>query len=96
MDKHLKDIWKEVADELDLHSYITPYDENDDTTGVWYIRHPGATRGRVQVNEDMKILSITLTPRLCYSPELGCYKESLKGALDKFIGTTLELEEYEA
>lgn len=53
----------------------------------WAIRYPGATRGHILVDDNNVIQDIKLYDTATDSiKSVGCYKDSVKDAVKKFIG----------
>lgn len=58
-------------------------------------RVPGATRGHVKVDDNLIIQDIVFYEDTCFSHNIGCYKESIKEVIPKFLGTKLEIEAWQ-
>lgn len=81
-----KQLINELTEELDKHlvrpssiglkNYLYPYSK-----GIALIRYPGATRGKIELDEDGVITSIKI-----YEGATFIYKEEVHVAMEKFIG----------
>lgn len=78
LDKHLK---KEIEG---FYNYI--YNERFEG-GIYLIRYPGATRGKVKVDENMVIEDIII-----YSNTDECYEKDVRNYLNEFIGMKMVLQ----
>lgn len=58
-------------------------------------RVPGATRGHIEVDDNLIIKDIVFYEDVCFSNNLGCYVKNAKEIIPKFLGTKLEVEQYE-
>lgn len=70
-----------------VKNYITDYDIE---YGKWCIRYPGATRGYIDVDENMIIKDIGINDLKIYCYSIP-YDELTQILTDKFKGTKLEL-----
>ena len=88
MDNNLLDNWKEVLEEGYTHgTYIY---RGDIGRSNMAIRFPGATRGHIEVDENMIIQKIQLYEDTCFG-FVGCYKPSVKEAIEKYVGAKIVL-----
>ena len=92
----MKEYVNNITKDLDMYTkydkfntYICQWKEN--IMNFWCIRFLGATRGKIIVDDDMVILEIELYPDTSFGNALGCYKESAKKVVNKYVGTKLEL-----
>ena len=90
--------FNKITEELDQHmlytnqpycydTYITEW--KDDEPFIWLIRVVGATRGCIRTDENNIIKEIKLYDDTCFKKGIGCYKQSAKSILDKYIGQKL-------
>lgn len=94
LDKYLKLSIKKVEEDLGVHSYLWRQDvvnALDGKTNHIAFRHPGATNGHIEVDENMIIRDIVFYEDTCTQFYEGDY-QSLK---NKYIGTELSIVEIE-
>jgi hypothetical protein len=82
MDKH-RSYESEIS-----HTYIYDHQLNK---GSWALRLPGATRGSIIVDNENAIKDINLYEDTCFG-RLGCYKESVREMVRRFVGYKIVFE----
>ena len=94
LDKYLNLSIKKVEEDLGIHSYLWRQDVEDvlcKKRNTIAFRHPGATNGHIEVDENMIIRDIVFYEDTCTQFYEGDY-QSLK---NKYIGTELSIVEEE-
>lgn len=74
MDKHL------LKKHKDFKSYICK--------GNMALRYPGATRGHIEIDDNMVIVDIVLYDTACDNI-VKCYKSTIREVIKKFIGAKI-------
>lgn len=82
-DKEYGDCWKTYLWEPDVKAVL----QGKDTLIAF--RAPGATRGHIEVDNNLIIQDIVFYDTSFGN--FGCYKETVKEVIPKFLGTKLEL-----
>lgn len=93
LDEYLKYSIKEIEKELGIHSYLWRQDvinALEGKTNHIAFRHPGATNGHIEVDENMIIKDIVFYEDTCPNFYNGNYRRAIK---EKYIGTKLSIEE---
>jgi hypothetical protein len=96
-DKDTGDYTNDLTIEMDSHAehissfFHTYIYDRQVNKGSWAIRFPGATRGSIFVNDEHIITKINLYEDTCFT-KLECYKRSVLGAIDKYVGMKLVFE----
>lgn len=90
-DEHLTDDYNDPVygvctyfwgDERGVH--VNPF-------GYIAIRVPGATRANIRINKCGIITRLVFFDDVCFKPDIGCYKESVRQLTNKLIGRKFKL-----
>ena len=88
---HYGDMINDLTKELDKHleskiGSFKSYIHEEIIDGFYLIRYPGATRGRIDIDENNIITEITL-----YESTFDCYLESAKSCTEKYVGMVFKI-----